>query len=638
MRFVLFFLIFLLAVEGIPPVLTPVSAKKKLEDVLKNHALYKELSPQLMERILNSFLEELDPMKVYLIENEIDAWINPSEELLKRALVQWKNSDYSLFTEIHALFLQAIERRHQIEKNLKEGEIPAPEHQIEEYDRKKTPWAKDQKELEERIAQVTALQLHAFRKLEEKERDRCIQLVGKRRLHREAELRGEKENSESTVLTLFLKAALSSLDTHTNYFTPTEANQFMIQVQQRLFGIGAQLNDDLDGLRVLRILENSPASLSGELKINDKIIAVNGEPIVGLDITEAVEQIRGPRGTEVKLTVLRNNEEEAERLEIVLVRDEIRLEETRVKTSVEPYGDGIIAALRLFSFYQDEQFSSASDLRDALTEMQKEKKLKGLILDLRGNAGGLLNQAVAVSGLFMTSGVVVSVKDETGKIQHLRTMGTQPAWDGPLLILVDKASASAAEIVAQALQDYGRALVVGDVHTFGKGSFQICTLDAITQSVVRPDGEYKVTRGIYYTVSGKSPQLRGVKADVVVPGPFATAEIGEEFTSFPLPNDRISAHFEDDLSDLPPFQRLQIGPSYLNHLQLPIASYQLLLPTLQSNAQERIAKNLLYQNGLEEMERKHFDSLPVDLFHQSDLQLMEAKNILKDLIYLRAVS
>src|SRR5262249_27228595 len=153
------------------------------------------------------------------------------------------------------------------------------------------------------------------------------------------------------------------------------------------------------------------------------------------------------------------------------------------------------------------------------------------------------------------------------KIQHLREVEGKPIWEGPLTILVNRASASAAEIVAQTLQDYGRAVVVGDDHTFGKGTFQTFTLDPITNPKVNPQGEYKVTRGRYYTVSGKSPQLSGVFSDIVVPGMLSYLDIGESFSKYPLENDSIEPHFDDDLSDLSAFHRLQLGPMYRYNLQ-----------------------------------------------------------------------
>ena len=181
------------------------------------------------------------------------------------------------------------------------------------------------------------------------------------------------------------------------------------------------------------------------------------------------------------------------------------LKETRLEKSYEPYGNGVIGHFHLFSFYQDPNSSSAGDLKEAILEMKKKQNLKGIVLDLRNNAGGLLPQAVSVTGLFISKGVVVSVKDNTGVVQHLRNIDGQPIWTGPLIVLTNRTSASAAEIVAQTLQDYGRALVVGDPHTYGKGTFQTFTLESANYGKVNPKGEFKVTRGRYYTVSGKSP-------------------------------------------------------------------------------------------------------------------------------------
>ena len=159
----------------------------------------------------------------------------------------------------------------------------------------------------------------------------------------------------------------------------------------------------------------------------------------------------------------------------------------------------------------------------------------------------MLSQAVGVTGLFITKGVVVGIKDHTGSIQYLRDLDGKMLWDGPLIVLVNKASASASEIVAQTLQDYGRAIVVGDKNTYGKGSFQTFTLNTSKEGSVNPEGEYKVTRGRYYTVSGKTPQLKGVEADIIVPGPLSEMELGEAFAKYPLENDSIKANYDDDL-------------------------------------------------------------------------------------------
>ena len=412
----------------------------------------------------------------------------------------------------------------------------------------------------------------------------------------------------------------------------------MVQVQQRLFGIGAQLRDNLNGFTIVRLLDGGPASIGNKLKINDRIIAVNREPVVGMDITEAVELIRGEKGTPVLLTILRNsneeNEQKLDKLDLEITRGEVVLEEIRLETNIEPYADGVIANLRLFSFYQDPKSSSASDIKKAIERLKSEYKLKGVVLDLRNNSGGLLPQAVAVTGLFITKGIVVSIKDSSARVQHLRDTDGKLVWDGPLMVLTNRASASAAEIVAQTLQDYGRALVIGDKHSFGKGTFQTFTLDAWNTGKVNPRGEYKVTRGRYYTVSGKSPQLVGVQADIIVPGILSELDIGEEFSKFPLENDSIEPHFEDDLADIPLIHRNQAGRLYKHNLQPILTTYTQYQDILKKNSEKRIKENKNYQNFLKEIEKKHYDAEPIEIFGQSDLQLTEANNIMKDLIFL----
>ncbi len=621
-------LFFLLAAECRMPQISPSETKTKITEVLRSHVSHKSFTPDLMKRVLQNYLDELDPTKTYFLEGEVDIWIHPSDGLIQRALGGFKTTDYSVFHEIHAVFLKVIDRRNVLETEIAGAALPVG---VKSEEFKDLLWVASRDALRERILRIRALQFEAAGKVSEEGRERFVQRLHKRRIHRETELTGQTADEQSNIiLTHVLKAATSALDAHTNYFTPNEANQFMIQVQQRLFGIGAQLRDDLDGLTVVRILENGPAQKSMKLKSNDKIIAVNGEPIIGMDITEAVELIRGEQGTTVHLAFLRDGEV----LELDLLRGEVVLEESRLETRLEPYGDGQIATLRLFSFYQDQKYSSAQDMRKALEQIKKNHNLTGVIVDLRDNAGGLLSQAVSVTGLFITKGIVVSVKDNTGKVQHLREVDGKPAWDGPVIILVNRASASASEIVAQTLQDYGRAIIVGDEYTFGKGSFQTFTLDPINNPKVNPQGEFKVTRGRYYTVSGKSPQLQGVHSDIVVPGLLSQIDIGEQFAKFPLENDEIEPHFDDDLSDLSAFHRLQLGSEYRSNLQSRLTIYAPYLDLLKKNSQLRIEGNKNYQNFLTELEKKNFDSPQIDLFGQGDLQCAEALNIMKDLIYL----
>ncbi len=637
MRFLaLFFIFFCMALQAKAPDLTPRDVHYKLEEIFKAHVAYKKFTPELVERTLQNFLEELDPAKLYLLEEEITTWSQPRDELLQGLSEDLSKGNYAVFHEIFALLKPAIARRNAMEEKIAKEPLPKD---VKSDEFKDLGFAKNQDELFQRLSRIKALQEDTAARLSDTEyRDLFLHSIQKKRLNREAELLNPSgEERHRLILSDILKSVANALDSHTNYFTPSEANQFLIQVQQRLFGIGAQLRDNLDGFTVVRILEKSPASTS-KLKINDKIIAVNGEPVVGLDIIEAVDRIRGEKESPVSLTVLRESttgeEHHVDKLEIDMMRNEVVLEESRLETHTEPFGDGVIAHLKLYSFYQDQKFSSTGDIRKAIENIKKEHRLHGVLLDLRSNAGGLLPQAVSVTGLFINKGIVVSIKENNGKLQHLREVEGKPVWDGPLAVLVNQASASAAEIVAQTLQDYGRAIVLGDEHTFGKGTFQTFTLDPIANPKINSQGEYKVTRGRYYTVSGKSPQLTGVQSDIVVPGILSYLDIGEKFSKFPLANDEIEPHFEDDLSDISTFSRLQLGTMYRYNQQVKLSTYVPLMESLRANSKVRVTANKPYQNCLTELEKKNFDAQSIEFFGQGDLQLGEAFNIMKDMIFL----
>jgi carboxyl-terminal processing protease len=617
-----------------PPQLTPRDTKIKIEEILKAHVCHQQLTEEIAARAILNYVDELDPGKTYFLTSDIAEWTSASQELLNQVLEGYKKEDFSVFEKIHSAMLSAIKRRSALEK---EVEMAAPLENVQPSEFKNMQWASSEQELLQRLIKIKSLQLQTAEKISLDTKDQFFQRICKRRMKRESELTGSSSSERKQImLSYVLKSTSSALDSQTIYFTPSEASQFMIQVQQRLFGIGAQLRDDLNGFAIVRIVEGSPASQS-KLKIGDKIVAVDQEPVVGMDIVEAVELIRGPQGSNVILTVLReikdSDQTKEEKINIEIIRGEIVLQESRLETSYEPYGDGVIALLHLYSFYQDSNSSSASDLAAAIQNLKKNQQIKGIILDLRSNAGGLLPQAVAVTGLFISKGVVVSVKDNSGQVQHLRNVEDRKVWDGPLVILTARTSASAAEIVAQTLQDYGRAIVIGDPETFGKGTFQTFTLESANFGKVNPKGEYKVTRGRYYTVSGKSPQLVGVKANIVVPGPFSGMEIGEKYSKFPVETDEIPPNFIDNFSDVPSIHHHQLNKIYKTDLQTVQIIYHPYLERLKKNSEGRLSQNKNYQNLLKEIAKKEDFSDPIDFFGQNDLQLIETTNIMKDLIY-----
>lgn len=635
-----------LAVESKLPEITALETTQKIQEMMKGHASYKTLTPFLVKRILLNYLDELDPNKTYFIESDIHQWLEPTDSEVDLILEGMKNGNFQAYDQIYTLLGKAVLRRQALEKTIDLSNLPK---QVKADEFKEMKWAVDEQQLTDRLMRIKALQVEAATKLKEQDREKAFQRIDKRqKIFEDEVLEKNPALRQKRIFSYVLKATAAALDAHTAYFTPDEAAQFMIGVQQRLFGIGAQLRDDINGFSVIKIIEGGPAAEGKALKVKDRIIAINGEPVVGMDIIDAVELIRGEEGTSVTLTVIRQSKDangalKDDTLDIIIIRKEVVLKETRFESTLEAYGNGDIGYLKLFSFYQDPESSSAEDLEKAIADMKKKGNIKAIVLDLRFNSGGMLSQAVAVSGLFITKGVVVSIKDENGMVQHLRQLDEEVVWNGPLVVLINRGSASASEIVAGTLQDYGRALIVGDDHTYGKGSFQTFTLNPSKNGHINPQGEYKITRGRYYTVSGRTPQLTGVYSDIIVPGPLSESEVGEKYTKFPLENDSIAPSFDDQLDDVPEAQRDNIRLLYKFNLQQKLATYNKYLPMLLLNSAERIKNNKIYQEYLKELKKKEDVEKDIEpdeetstetAIGKADLQLTETYNIVRDLLYL----
>jgi carboxyl-terminal processing protease len=318
------------------------------------------------------------------------------------------------------------------------------------------------------------------------------------------------------------------------------------------------------------------------------------------------------------------------------------IDEERLSYTSEPYGDSIIGKLTLNFFYENANgITAEKDILAAIEKLQKKGNLKGLILDLRENAGGFLNQAVKVSGVFVSNGVIVVSKYSGGAIRYLRTMGSKKAFSGPLIVLTSKLSASASEIVAQSLQDYGVALIVGDRRTFGKGSIQFQTVTSENADLF-----FKVTVGKYYTVSGKSTQIKGVLADIVVPSFFSPYPYGEKYLDNPLSNDSIHPSFWDSLEDIGGREREWMLANYIPNLQKEISVWKKMLPILKKNSNYRLKNDPNFKLFLKKMEsirlsledKKIMKDKNKDNYGVEDLQMQEAVNIIKDMIFLKDFS
>jgi carboxyl-terminal processing protease len=389
-----------------------------------------------------------------------------------------------------------------------------------------------------------------------------------RRYHRNLKMFKEWENDD--VLQIYLSALTHVYDPHSDYLGPAQLDSFSIGMNLSLFGIGAELRSEDGYCTINRLLPGGPAIKSKKIAEKDRIIAVaqsNQPPvdIVEMNLTKAVQLIRGPKGTEVRLTVIPSGEDASAAKIISLVRDEIKLEDQEAKAKIIELPSEGTSALRLGvidlpSFYasfdptntrdRSEPKSTTADVAKLLTKL-KEENVRGIILDLRRNGGGSLEEAVRLTGLFIKQGPVVQVRSSSGAIEEDSDDDPSVAYEGPLIVLTSRFSASASEILAGALQDYGRALIVGDGATHGKGTVQ--SVNALKPYMQGPSGFFtnepgavKVTIKKFYRASGASTQLKGVTPDLLVPSIWSESkEIGESSLKYPMPWDTIeSAKFE----------------------------------------------------------------------------------------------
>ncbi|MGD9950086.1 MAG: carboxy terminal-processing peptidase [Desulfobulbus sp.] len=353
----------------------------------------------------------------------------------------------------------------------------------------------------------------------------------------------------------YFDAVTRAYDPHSDYMAPTSKEDFDIQMSGSLEGIGALLREDDGLIKVVRVIPGSAAEKQGQLQAEDTILAVaekDGEPmdISEMRIREAVSYIRGPKGTEVRLTV---QKPDGSKQTIPIIRDVVRIEETYVKSTIFKVGKKAYGYLRIPSFYRDfsaqsngEQTRNVTDDTVAEITKLKRQKISGLIVDLRNNGGGALTDAVQISGLFLPGGPVVQVKDSHGSIRVLEDDDPGIEYKGDLIVLVNQFSASASEILAAALQDYGRAFIIGGAHTHGKGTVQAMmdlnrNLPLFQLQRYEDLGALKLTIQKFYRVNGGSTQYKGVEPDLVVPSMFDSLETGEKYMDYSLPWDQVSA-------------------------------------------------------------------------------------------------
>ena len=658
MRSVWFFSIFFFIAVFTKPVfsqdlLRSDDVNRIMQQILQEHITKKEMSGPVLQNAVNVYISQFDPTHIYFLNEEIAPFLNLSPEELKQMSEQYRLHQFTFFKKLNDVIQKAILRSRVFRKEIEQDHSlrlfqPFSEEELKVASLSSFPVTENQ--LKQRLVIdmkqfISSQKNHFGSSLTTEKKELILQAYEKKRKQHENQYlyqndKGEplsSQESENLFYIHILKALANSLDSHTTFYKANEAYDLRIKLQKEFLGVGVTFKEKENKIFVESLVAEGPAAKSGLIKVGDILLEIDGKSILGLSFDEVMELLHGEKNTEIKLTLKRENaaQDQSEIYTVQLKRVLILVDRDRVDVSHEPMGDGIIGKITLHAFYQGEGVSSEKDVKDAIEKLEREGKLKGLILDLRENSGGFLSQAVKVAGLFITNGIIVISKYSNGEERFYRDVDSSVSYDGPLVILTSSVTASAAEIVAQALQDYGVALVVGDETTYGKGTIQ-------TQTVTNNETSsfFKVTVGEYYTISGHTPQNRGVVADIVVPGRWSKQKIGEKYLNS-VPSHEIPAITEDQLLDISPNLKSWYLKYYTPSVQNKVTVWRNMLPVLKKNSATRISQNKNYQffiNGKvedDEDDEEGWGTESSKTFGVEDLQMKEAVSILKDMIFLR---
>lgn len=549
-----------------------------------------DLNDSLSSVIFDNYIKMLDNNKMYFLQSDIEEFEQYRNKFDDYLLTGTLSEGYSIFNR----FKQRLnERIKYVDKALKtEFDYTIDETFIP--NRKDADWASTMEELDElwrKRLKNDALN----RKLDGKDWEDISKTLSDR-YHRYHKI--VLQYDEEDVFQIYMNAYAEAVDPHTAYFSPVTSENFDIDMSLSLEGIGAQLTSDGDYTKVTRIIPGGPADKSGLLKKDDRIVAVaqgkDGEMIdvVGWRLDDVVQLIRGEKGTLVRLSIIpAESEVNMSTKEIQIVRDKVKLEDQAAQSEIilienegVEYKLGVIDVPAFYIDFEGQKKgdpdykSTTRDVRKLLEELKKEN-VDGVIVDLRENGGGSLQEAIELTGLFIEDGPVVQVRNSNGTIEVGRDPDSEIVYDGPLAVMINRYSASASEIFSGAIQDYGRGIIVGET-TYGKGTVQnLIDLGMFNRNKDDKEGKVKLTIAKFYRITGSSTQSMGVIPDIQFPSPVDPEDYGESSKPSALPWDQIKSTNYQKFADL-------------SHI----------IPKLRSRHEERIKNNLEFQYMLEDIE------------------------------------
>ena len=532
----------------------------------KGHYSPKDINDAFSKNIYRNFIAGVDPLKRYFLMSDIEEFKRYETSIDD----QIKIKDVTFFNLVYSRLSQRIAEIEKMYPTILEQSFDYKMDEELNVDYDKIAYAKDKKALKNRwrkqlkfstisnyydLIEENGTVLNDVSKKEQNEDDQKPKTISEIEL----EARENTKNSMSEYFdfvndleskdyfAIFLNVIVEEFDPHTNYFAPSDRDRFELQMSGKLEGIGARLQKKNDYIKIVEVISGGPAWRGEHVEVGDMIMKVKQEKekeavsVVGMRLDDAVKLIKGPKGTKVILTIKRVDgsiEEE------IITRDVVEIEETYAKSTLIKKEDKNYGLIDLRQFYFDMQNykerNAASDVKKEILRL-KDEGMQGLIIDLRGNGGGSLRTAVDMAGLFIKEGPIVQVASSGSKKEVLEDQDDEIVWDGPLVILVNELSASASEILAAAMQDYKRAIVIGSKQSYGKGTVQ--NLLDLNQWLRNNDmgdmGSLKLTTQKFYRVNGGSTQLEGVKSDVVMADRYSYINIGEKDYDNPLPYDKI---------------------------------------------------------------------------------------------------
>ena len=524
----------------------------------KGHYQSQDINDQLSLKVFNSYLEMIDPQKKYFLNSDFKEF-KKYEKLIDD---QWLSYDLTFFNLTHDRLVQRINEVELFLPSLFKKTFEFDSDEKINVDFENLSFPKNDKERKERWRKqlkFSMLDLYDIKILDQKKliesNSDYVKKSNSDLLNESLEIVNDNINDIFDLMndlerkdwfSNYVNSFVTQYDPHTVYFKPEDKDRFDVNISGRFDGIGARLQKRDGGIEIVQIILGGPLWKDKKIEAGDEIIKV-GEPgkdpvnVIGMRIDDAIKLIKGPKGTVVELTVRRKVDNEIKTFPIT--RDEVVLEESYAKSTLIKKDNKTYGLITLPKFYVDfndyKEINCASDVKKEIINLKKEG-IEGLVLDLRNNGGGALQTVVDMTGLFIETGPIVQVKSIGNRKKVLYDKDPSVFWDGPLVILVNQMSASASEIMAAALQDYERAVVIGSDNTFGKGTVQnVLDLNRFLSNSDFDLGALKITTEKFYRINGGSVQLKGVESDIVTPNTYSHIEIGEADEKNPLKWDQI---------------------------------------------------------------------------------------------------